>query len=176
MIDKEIFAQGMGQLGGAFGREIDGPVSKMYYGILSQRLTTEQFTAGIVTTIASERFWPSPAVILSHALGDPDVIAIRALTVVRDTLSKHGGVRYTPFEAVQFDAPTWAAIKEVGGLEACTLERSERRFVKAYLAAINPAPAITHVTPERIQPAARQMISAVAQSIGRDHAIPKGDR
>jgi hypothetical protein len=174
MIDKEVFVQGMGQLGGAFGREIDGPVSKMYYGILSPKLSTEQWVEAVTKTMTAERFWPSPAVILSYAVGDPEMIAGRALAHVRGVIARHGGVPYLPASAVEFDAPTWAGIKEIGGLAHCSTEKNERRFVRAYLAALTPQPVLS-ASAERPQPETRRLVASVTRSIGRDRAVPKGD-
>jgi len=188
MIDKAIFAEGMGQLGGAFGREIDGPVSKMYYGILSKRLTTEQFAAAVTKTLDTETFWPSPAVILGKVISAPEKDAQHAFEKVNNTLKLHGGFRFLPNEiAKQWDQATWAGIKAVGGLmqiTTCTTERwdaLQRRFRNAYLEALNPPPALP--AGEKPDPRVKQLVASTALAMrtttpqgGQDNALPRGDR
>lgn len=180
MIDKNIFAEGMGQLGGAFGREIDEPVTRMYYAILSPVLTSEAFVAAVTNTVATERFWPSPAVILEKAGADIHAIAQRAFRVVVDGLNEHGGYRFLPASVSQsWDAATWAGIKAIGGLREIT-DCTERRwpglvrdFCKAYTEALQPSKTLPHGQP---QPQTKHLVARVVGSIGRDAQLPPGDR
>lgn len=140
MIDKDEFAGGMAVLAGAFGREIDGPVQRMYYGILSAKLTTEEFRQAITTTMATETFWPSPAVILGKVPRLAEDRPALAFAHVNKILSQNGGFRFMTFQTFQteFDAPTKHAIAAVGGLSAITNTPEERwpalakRFATAY--------------------------------------------
>lgn len=128
MIDKDQFAGGIALLAGAYGREIDGPVQRMYYGILSPKLTTDEFQQAIKDTMATETFWPSPAVILSKVPRLREDRPALALEHVNRVLSSHGGHRFLPHSTFQreFDAPTKAAIAAVGGLSAITSCTEER--------------------------------------------------
>lgn len=128
-IDKDTFAGGMAVLSGAFGREIDGPVQRMYYGILSPQMTTAEFEQAIKDTMASETFWPSPAVILSKVPRLREDHSALALEHVTRVTSAHGGYRFLPHDTyhAEFDAPTRAAISAVGGL-AVICGTSEERY------------------------------------------------
>lgn len=177
MIDKEVFAQGMGQLGGAFGREIDGPVSKMYYNILSKQMSTSGFLLAVEAALATETFWPSPAVLLSKVMPVPERAAQHAFDMVNDALRAHGGYRFLPSEVSKAWPPeTWAGIKAVGGLmeiSNCTSDRwdsLQKRFRKAFVEAIAPAPQL----PTGEKPDARA--KALVRETGRALALPPGDR
>lgn len=182
MIDKNVFAEGMGQLGGAFGREIDGPVSRMYFAVLSPKLTSEQFVAAVTKTIEAERFWPSPAVILEHAGQDAETQADAAFRMVHDALNQHSGFRYLPGEISRsWDAPTWAGLRAIGGLREiseCTDTRWAalvKKFCKAYIAALSPAPAL----PSGDNPAPRKRVGTGGAALAlviKDMALPPGDR
>lgn len=176
MISKAVFAEGMGQLGGAFGREIDEPVTRMYYAILSPAMSNEQFVAAVTETVSTERFWPSPAVLLEKAGKDSEAQAQIAFRVVADALNTHGGYRFLPTTISQsWDAPTWAGIKAIGGLREITecTERNwpslVRRFTKAYQDATKPKLALVRDT---VQPQA----TALVASVSRDRQLPRGDR
>lgn len=128
MIDKEQFAAGMALLSGSYGREIDGPVQRLYYGVLSAKLTTEEFQKAVADTVATETFWPSPAVILGKVPRLAEDRPAKALEHVNRVLSSVGGHRFLSFARFQseFDAPTRAAISAVGGLSAITGCSEER--------------------------------------------------
>lgn len=176
MIDKAVFAQGMGQLGGAFGREIDGPVSRMYYAILSPALDNEEFVRVVTETVKSERFWPSPAVLLEKAGKDEEGQSQLAFRRVADALNAHGGYRFLPAEISQsWDPATWAGIKAIGGLREIT-ECTERRwpglvrdFCKAYQDALKPR---LQLVRDATQPAVAELVT----SVSRDRQLPRGDR
>ena len=178
MIDKAVFAQGMGQLGGAFGREIDEPVTRMYYGILSPKLDNAEWVEAVTRTVASERFWPSPAVLLSHIKDSPEESALVAIATVRRVVGQYGGlIQNIPADAVAFDPPTWAGLKEIGGLgKVATLtDKSEKRFVRAYMGAVAPRTAIQ--AGGKPQPEARRIVAQTTRAltlVGRDKAA--GDR
>lgn len=140
MIDKENFIGGMGLLSGAYGREIDSAVQRMYYGILSPKLDTAEWEQAIKDTMATETFWPSPAVILSKVPRLAEDRPAMALSHVGKVLSQHGGHRFLSYDTyhAEFDPPTKAAISAVGGLSAitnCTEERwgsLAKKFAVAY--------------------------------------------
>jgi hypothetical protein len=175
MIDKQIFLEGMGQLGGAFGRVIDGPVQRMYYALLSPKMTNEQFVAAVKETASTERFWPSPAVILEKAGADAETQAQLAWRTITDALNAHGGYRFLPATVSQaWDAPTWAGLKAIGGLREIT-ECTERRwpglvrdFCKAYQDALQPQKTFPR---DGLQPQAAQLIRTTTLAlVGRDRA------
>lgn len=139
-IDKDIFLAGMTALSGAYGREIDGAVQRLYFGILSPKIDTDEFQQAIAATCETETFWPSPAVILGKV---PRLTADRpgqALAHVSRVLSEVGGFRALTYDRYQaeFDDTTKAAIVAVGGLSAitnCTEERwgsLQKKFATAY--------------------------------------------
>lgn len=175
MIDREAFAQGMGRLGGAFGREIDGPVAAFYFDILSPQLTTEEWAEAVTRAAAQETFWPSPAVLLAKVKLDPESQAAAALSNVRRVLNGYGQMRDVPLEAVRFDAATWAGLKAIGGLKNARDEKYEKRFTKAYAEHFTPRPQIA--AGGAMQSEARRLIDGTARKLtlvsGRDAAAGK---
>jgi hypothetical protein len=185
MIDKQTFTAGMGVLAGNFGREVDGAVSRSYYVMLSPRLTAKQFEAAVQRCIAEEKFWPGVAVILEKAGADAESQALSAFEHVKQTLFEHGGFRFLPHEKFQeFDLPTKAAIKAVGGLAELSNTPENRyagmvkRFTKAHIETNNPQPALP--AGEKSDPRVNQLVNQTARQLslvgGRDRAIPEGDR
>ena len=150
MIDKTEFLAGMTALSGAFGREIDGAVQRMYYGILNPKLTTDEFQRAVKETLETETFWPAPAVLLGKIERLREDLGLLAFQHVNRVTANYGGFRYLPHEVYQreFDAPTRAAIASVGGLPkiANTPEDRwpalERRFTAAYQDAASGKPMI----------------------------------
>src|SRR5690242_2185792 len=101
MIDRRIFATGMGVLTGAYGRQpLDAPTSLAYYDALSPLMTTAQFEQAVKDVIAQERFWPSPAVILQAAGIAPNTRAaletegVKLFAAIKRWLSEAGGPRW----------------------------------------------------------------------------------
>jgi len=178
MISDAVFITGMGQLAGAFGREIDGPVSLMYHSLLSPHLTDEQFVDAVTRTIGSEKFWPPPALILEKAGVSPQQRSEGALRIVNDALFQHGGYRFLPAAiSTAWDAPTWAAIRAVGGLKEITLcteedwPKLQAKFRRAYEAAIAPKGKALP-SGEKTQ----QQVVDLVRSVARDRSLPRGDR
>lgn len=180
MIDKHEFGAGMAVLAGAFGREVDEAVIRAYYAVLGSKLTTAEWQSAVTQTLFSETFWPSPATLLQKVKADDESKAVAALEHVRRVLWKAGGHRFLSFETFQqeFDAPTKAAIREVGGLAAISEDDSKafaKRFVKAYAQAVNPtAPRIAQPATD---PKVNRLVRDVANTISRmDRQLPTGDR
>lgn len=149
MIDKDAFTTGMALLAGAYGREVDGAVTRMYYGVLAPQLTTEEFERAVSETIATERFWPAPSVLLENAGKAAGESASRALAHVVDRLRARGGFRFFPHEEFQaFDEATKAGVRAVGGLREITLvdvdrfPSLEKKFTRAYVEVLRQAPAL----------------------------------
>ena len=137
MIDKATFSAALAVLAGAFGREVDAGVSVAYYRVLSRRLTTEEFERAVSTVIETEKFWPSPAVLLAAARPKDDArIALGALIA---QLRDKGGFQFFPHASFQALTPeVKAGIKAVGGLREITMASAkdmptlERQFARAY--------------------------------------------
>lgn len=70
MIDLKAFGAGMMRLGAAFNRAITEPVLEVYGGVISPRLSTEQWAHAVQRAIESEQFFPPPAVLLRYGAGD----------------------------------------------------------------------------------------------------------
>ncbi len=60
MIDRKIFAVGMGVLAERFRTEIAGPAQKGYHTILSEELNDEEFQIAVKLAFRHSQFWPSP--------------------------------------------------------------------------------------------------------------------
>lgn len=150
MIDKTEFLAGMTALSGAFGREIDGAVQRMYFGILSSKLTTMEFQQAVRDVLETETFWPSPAVLLGKVARLKQDAGALAFAHVNRVCADHGGFRYLSYDTYQaeFDAPTKAAILAVGGLAkiAGTTEDQwpglVKRFAAAHQLAVGGKPAV----------------------------------
>lgn len=180
MIDKDVFANEMGLLAGTYRYEADTPVLQAYYAALSAHLSTDEFRVAVRAVVATERFWPSPAVILEKAGRDAETVAQAAFSHMHATLNNHGGYRFLPHEKFQeFDAGTKAGIKAIGGLRElteCTEQRWPglvKRFVKAYQEALNPRPAIT--SGGKPDPRVASLVTHTSRKLalvsGRDRAI-----
>lgn len=175
MIEKDSFLAGIALLGGAFGREVDAAVQRAYFLVLSPQLTTEEFTKAVELTMASEKFWPSPAVIMSKIKADGESRAILAFEHVNRVTSSHGGFRYLTAETFhkEFDAPTRAAISAVGGLAAIGNTPEERwpslqkKFAAAYQTSLQP-----RIAAPKIDPRVRALVNSTANALtsGRDRA------
>jgi hypothetical protein len=152
-IDKDTFAAGMTALSGAFGREIDGAVTRMYFGILSPKLTTDEFQQAVKETLETETFWPAPAVILGKVARLKQNAGDLAFAHVNKITSEHGGFRYLSYDTYQreFDVPTKAAIAAVGGLAKIANTSEEhwpglaKRFAAAHQEATAGRPSIERV-------------------------------
>lgn len=168
-IEKQSFAVGMGLLAGAFSRTADEPVMKAYYTILTAQLSTAEFEEAVTRTLATETFWPSPAVLLGKIKAGDDNKAALAFEHVNRVTGGAGGFRFLSYAAYQdaFDAPTRIAIAAVGGLSEIAntpLERwpgLQRRFAAAYLASLRPA-----LTAPTIDGRVRQLVGSVASTMG----------
>lgn len=70
MIDLEAFRKGMGHLGAAFNRAVTKELLDVFGGVLSVKLTTEQWERAVLRAIEAEKFFPPPAVLLRYGLGE----------------------------------------------------------------------------------------------------------
>lgn len=179
MIEKEQFITGMALLSGAFGREVDGPIQRAYYAVLSKQLTTAEFERAVSITLETETFWPSPAVLIGKVKQDTQARALSALEHVNRVTGQAGGYRFLPVETFhrEFDAPTRVAIAAVGGLGAIGNVSEDRystlqkKFVAAYSESLQPRIA----APETDKQVKRLTSKTAAAMVsGRDRAA--GDR
>ena len=175
MIDTEQFAQGMALLAGAYGRQVDGPVAKLYFDALSPQLDTEEWQRAVRIVVLHEEFWPSPAVIVRYAKGAPNERSRAALDLVVATLKRYGGFRFLPVNVAQdFSPATWAGISAVGGLAAISLCTEDRwptlakRFREAFEDAVSPR-AVPEL-PDTPDPRTKQLVADVAAGMTRPTA------
>jgi hypothetical protein len=146
MIDKDKFAAGLGVLANNFNKTVDAALSRVWYGVLSRSLTTEQFERAVALSIEQDTFWPTAASLIAKvAPTSPESDGQAALEHVNRVLSECGGHRFLSFDRYQeaFDAPTKAAILAVGGLPeitGCSVERYGalvKKFSAAYAKALS---------------------------------------
>jgi hypothetical protein len=180
MIDKQVFAAGMGVLANNFNKTVDAALSRIWYNTLSAKLTTEQFERAVTLSVEQDTFWPTAAALIAKVAPDsPETRGAAALEHVNRVLSAHGGHRFLPHATylAEFDEPTRAAISAVGGLADitnCSIERwasMTKKFAAAYAKAVDgpkalPAPP----TDARV----KQIVSGTARNLsivsGRDRA------
>jgi hypothetical protein len=181
MIDKDAFIAGIAVLAGAFGREVDAPVQRAYYAVLSREMTTEEFEQAVTLTLSSETFWPSPAVLLGKVKADETSRGLLALEHVNRITDAHGGFRYLPYAVYQaeFDAPTKAAISACGGLSAIAttnenaLNALRKKFAAAYATAQKPPQLSAPPTDPRVRQLVRETTKALTS--GRDRAAGRDE-
>jgi hypothetical protein len=124
-IDAKQFAAGMSVLAATFGKLFEPVEADFYKATLDPFLTTEQFVTAIYATAATERFWPSPAVILdkvipSHAKA-ADALKLegaRLFDVIRDQCGEHtpNGIRISADMVAQVAGPAAVmALRAIGG-------------------------------------------------------------
>ncbi len=177
MIDKDRFLAGLAVLAGAFGREVDGPVQRAYYAVLSPKMTDDEWERAVGLTLEQETFWPSPAVIAAKVKADDESRAFLVYEHVNRIVNNAGGHRFLPYATyhAEFDAPTKAAISTVGGLAEFG-SVSAKRFAKAYIEALQPpklkAPATDHRVKQLVGNVVRSMPSMPS---GRDRAAGRDE-
>lgn len=166
MIDKQRFAEGMGMLAGNFGREIDAPISRGYYAILSPKLTTDEFNAVVLRAMREETFWP-PAARLLELAGRAQDEADAALDALRQALRVSGGPRYLPAQAwAELPDATKRAVVACGGLwringmDGEHEARIRRKFVEAY-----HAPVVKQLDAPHPDSRIERLISETAESL-----------
>lgn len=174
-IDKDSFRAGLALLAGAFSRELDAPLQRVYYVVLSPALTTEEFETAVTMTLATDTFWPSPAVLLGKVKADANSRAALAFEHVNRVTGDNGGFRYLTAETFhrEFDAPTKAAISAVGGLAAIANTTEERwpsmqkKFAAAYQSSMQP-----RLAAPQMDPKVKQLVASTAEAMsGRDRSV-----
>ena len=120
MIERTVFAQLMAAMSQRIGKALGDEALAMYFAILSEELTTEQFQAGMKGIFHDHGFatWPSPAEIVQRGKPAGDLRAASAWAALEDALKRR--VSYMPltaqFEACGVDDCAAAAFFAIGGL------------------------------------------------------------
>src|ERR1044072_1971356 len=99
MIEKNAFAAGMGLLAANFNKSVDPALSRLWYGMMSQRLTTEQFERAVQMSIAEDDFWPTAASVVEKSAPESNESrGMEALEHVNRVVGSVGGFRFLPHE------------------------------------------------------------------------------
>lgn len=180
MIDKTAFATGMGLLAGNFNKNVDPALSRIWYGLMSQRLSTEQFERAVQLSIAQDEFWPTAASLVAKvAPPSNEDRGFAALEHVNRVLQQYGGFRFLPHDVFhqEFDAPTRAAIAACGGLHDMANVSVERyaaltkKFAAAYAKSIDGPIALPATgTDNRVSGLVRGVARNLSLMSGRDRA------
>lgn len=184
MIDKLKFAAGLGMLANNFNKSVDEALGRVWYGVLSKHLTTEQFERAVALSIEQDTFWPTAASLIAKvAPPTPETQGITALENVNRVLGETGGHRFLTHERFhqEFDAPTKAGISAVGGLSEitnCSVERYgalRKKFSEAYAKALTGPKALPATgTDGQANARVKTLVGGVVRSLslvsGRDKA------
>lgn len=185
MIERREFERGMSLLSATYRAPVDEPLARLYFGVLTAALTTEQFGAAVQRTVAAERYWPSPAVILQHAgiqparlsesdrAGELAGAAVFTHLLQMRTYTPHGyRLDWRRVEA-ELGVAAVRALQAIGGPSrvaeiTCRDEPFARRdFARAYSTALaHPTierPALGQVVPG---PAVGELVTRVAERLG----------
>lgn len=164
MIGKHIFANGMAILAGAFGREVDPETSQTYYLVLRDQLSDDEFKLAVRETITSERFWPSPAVLLAKVR--PPIDADVALEDVLDRVRRAGGFRFFPHdEYLALSAAQQAGVRAAGGVAALTVADSDREIAR-----------VRKLFRLAFEEASAPKVLAIHGADRRDRQLPRGEQ
>src|SRR6478609_7251728 len=180
MIEKEKFAIGMGLLAANFNKTVDPALSRIWYGMMSQRITTEQFERAVQMSIAEDDFWPTAASLVARvAPPSNETQGLEALERVNRVVGSVGGFRFLPHEQymTEFDAPTRAAISACGGLREMANVSEERygalqrKFATAYARALEPVKSLPATgTDGRVSGLVKGVARNLSLVSGRDRA------
>lgn len=174
MIEKDVFATGLGILAGNFNRSLDAAISRAYYAVLSPRLTTPEFECAVSRCLAEETFWPPAAVLLAKAGKLQADVSAAAFDHVNRVVGQHGGYRFLSHDTfhAEFDAPTRSAIAAVGGLAAVAGTPEDRwpglarRFCAAHTEAMSAPLAIAAAgTDGRVLSLVRSTAAALSSGV-----------
>lgn len=124
-IDAKQFAAGMSLLADTYGKLVEAPLAAFYKQTLDPLMTTEEFVAAVHAVAATERFWPTPAVLVDKVRpGCPkpaDAAKLEGAEIFDRIRSECG--HYTPLgvrvdvvtvETV-FGTPAVMALRAIGG-------------------------------------------------------------
>lgn len=143
MIDKNTFAEAMSVLADRFNRPLHSATQRRYFEILSEDLTTEEFSTACELAFRSVRFWPSPQELLELVKPEKnlDLEAAGMFEAVRDLGFPHqAGMCWHREEVAALGAPALAGFVAIGAqerlrhLSADDLSWARREFVAAYKA------------------------------------------
>lgn len=119
MIDPAEFERGIALLASTFPQSrVDGPLSLAYYRVLSPDLSTAEFVAAVGRVMATERFWPSPAVILAAA-GKSRAASVGESATRLEAQAAFGALRSIAEKTIH--GPSWRADRIAPELGDCAL-------------------------------------------------------
>lgn len=180
MIDKNVFAAGLGVLANNFNKIVDPALSRVWYGVLSPKLDNAEFERAVKLSIEQDTFWPTAASLLAKVAPPPtESQGAEALKHVNRVLKDSGGHLFLSYEKfhAEFDAPTRAAISAVGGLAeitGCSVERYAsltKRFAAAYTKALETPLALPATgTDSRVASLVKDTARSLTLVSGRDRA------
>lgn len=184
MIDPVAFARVMGAFADKIGRAIAPETSAMYYDVLCESLTTEEFLAGarIVFRNHSYNTWPAPHQFID-AVKPKDAPALAAADIFEQLIGKQHPERI----AIGMGPAVMRAFRAAGGRREFVdvLEQDvkwlRQRFVENYehAASVHDAETQAHVALAAVEPAARELIEKLAEqkSLPVDRkSLAAGDR
>lgn len=120
MIERTVFAQLMAAMSQRIGKALGDEALAMYFAILSEELTTEQFQAGMKGIFRDHAFatWPSPAEIVQRAKPAGELRALAAWSALEDVLRRRVAEKplVPQLQACGVDALTIATFLAIGGL------------------------------------------------------------
>lgn len=90
MIERTVFGHCMGAVSQRIGKRLGDEALAMYYAILSEELTTDEFQAGMKGIFRDHAFatWPSPAEIIARAKPAATLRAVAAWSQLEDVLRR----------------------------------------------------------------------------------------
>ena len=172
-----------------YGKEVDKPLAKLYFKTLNPLLTTDQFTYAVHAVAATERFFPSPGVLLdkimpqSAAPPKPADTAKVEGSMIFDRIPQECGI-YSPAGIVidervvrdKFGEQAVMAFRAIGGIKRYRelMEQSEpwarKDFADAYATAVGTMLARGDLA---LPTAVDQRILPLIESLAARLALPK---
>lgn len=142
-IDKEIFVELLGELQTYYKREFTPFVQRIWYRHLSDKLTTDQFSASVEAAIVTHQFMPTPEELIEIVRGSRETIALEDWEKCRLAASR---ADYSIGEHLSLSGKF--ALRTIGGISRLAQsEESEHKwmrkeFVAAWLAWTKPMGAL----------------------------------
>lgn len=96
-MNQELFVEGMIALGTAFNRAVTEDTMRTFSGVLSARLSDEQWQYAVRRALESETRFPPPAVLLRYAASSeapPAALAMRAYAAIVDSFERGKPLNY----------------------------------------------------------------------------------
>lgn len=118
MIDSAVFARMMRALSDRIGKTLGADATAMYYAILGEALTTEEFQHGVAGIFRDHGFatWPAPADIIDRAKPSRRLGAAAAWTELEEHLNRDEYSRTIAQLRQRVDETTLATFLTIGGV------------------------------------------------------------